>query len=499
MENRENSASPSAPDNAPEDPKDRMDDTDNRKDLIFLVDDNSANLRVGKNVLSEKYLVSTAPSAAKMFSLLEKDKPAMILLDIEMPEMNGYEAIKILKSKEETADIPVIFLTGKTDSESELDGLSLGAVDYIIKPFVPSLLLKRIEVHLLVKTQQEELKKFNENLQKMVEEKTRKVLELHETFGRYLSDEIVKHLLESPEGLALGGKKRFITILMSDIRGFTLIADQMDVEAVVAMLNHYFEIMVEAIHRYNGTIIEFIGDGILAVFGAPVDDESHPDKAAACAIEMQLAMDRINQWNRENGFPHLETGIGINTGETIVGNIGSPRAMKYNIVGKNVNLCSRVESYTIGGQIFLSEYTLKAVKAPVNVIQASEVQPKGIPEPIFIYSINAVGEPFNLHLKTEEIPLIVCKKPVPVLCYPIRDKQVETTATVYHVRAISKKEARLIPPEKGAGIGRFENIKLCFNNIQVLAKVTDQGNDESTVHFTTSAADILNSILQSAS
>ncbi|MDR3192492.1 MAG: response regulator [Treponema sp.] len=471
-------------------------DMDGGKDLIFLVDDNSTNLRAGKNVLSEKYSVSTAPSAAKMFSLLEKDKPALILLDIEMPEMNGYEAIKILKSKAETADIPVIFLTGKTDSESELDGLSLGAIDYITKPFVPSLLLKRIEVHLLLKAQQEELKKFNENLQKMVEEETRKVLELHETFGRYLSDEIVKQLLESPEGLALGGKKRFITILLSDIRGFTLISEQMDVEAVVTMLNHYFEILVEVIHRYNGTVIEFLGDGILTVFGAPVDDESHPDKAVACAIEMQLAMDRINRWNQENGFPNLEMGIGINTGETIVGNIGSPRATKYNVVGKNVNLCSRVESYTIGGQIFLSEYTLKAVKAPLNVIQTSEVQPKGVLEPISIYNINAIGEPFNLNLKTEEIPLIVCKKPVPVLCYPIRDKQVEATATVYHVRAISKKEARLIPPKKGDELKRFENIKLCFNDTQVLAKVIDQGKAETTVCFTTSAADILNSILQ---
>jgi class 3 adenylate cyclase/CheY-like chemotaxis protein len=471
---------------------------DDRKELVFLVDDNPANLRAGKNVLSEKYSVFTAPSAAKMFSLLEMNKPVMILLDIDMPEMNGYEAIKILKSKAETADIPVIFLTGKSDSDSELDGLSLGAVDYITKPFVPSLLLKRIEVHLLVKAQQEELKKFNENLQKMVEEKTRNVLELHETFGRYLSDEIVKQLLESPGGLALGGKKRFITILISDIRGFTLISEQMDVEAVVTMLNHYFEILVEVIHRYNGTIIEFVGDGILAVFGAPVDDELHPDKAAACAIEMQLAMDEINRWNRENGFPCLEMGIGINTGETIVGNIGSPKATKYNIIGNNVNLCSRVESYTIGGQIFLSEYTVKAVKAPLNVSQVSEVQPKGRLEPVSIYSINAVGEPFNLALKIEKIPLTVLEKPVPVLCYLIRGKQVDARAMPYLLTAISEKEARIIPAEKETAVGQFENIKLCFNDTEALAKVTRQEEDEFTIHFTANAEGIMNSILRSA-
>jgi putative two-component system response regulator len=161
----------------------------------MLVDDNPANLRAGKNVLSEKYLVLTAPSAAKMFSLFETVRPDLILLDIEMPQMNGYETIKVLKSKPETKDIPVIFLTGKTDSDNELEGLSLGAIDYITKPFVPPLLLKRIEVHLLVesqkhtlKAQQKELKNFNDNLQKMVEAKTATVLELQNAILKTMSE-----------------------------------------------------------------------------------------------------------------------------------------------------------------------------------------------------------------------------------------------------------------------------------------------------------------------
>ncbi|MDR2471007.1 MAG: response regulator, partial [Treponema sp.] len=158
---------------------------DNQKQLIILVDDNPSNLRVGKNVLAEKYAVATAPSAEKMFALLENNRAALILLDIDMPEMSGYEAIKILKSKPETKDTPVIFLTAKTESGDELEGLSLGAIDYITKPFQPSLLLKRIEVHLLVSSQKktlekqaEELQNFNANLRQMVEDKTRNVLDL---------------------------------------------------------------------------------------------------------------------------------------------------------------------------------------------------------------------------------------------------------------------------------------------------------------------------------
>ena len=117
------------------------------KKLIILVDDNLTNLRIGKNVLGEKYTVATAPSAAKMFTLLENNRPDIILLDIDMPEIDGYEALEILKSKPETSGIPVIFLTGMTDSVNEEKGRTLGAVDYIIKPFDPPVLIECIEKH----------------------------------------------------------------------------------------------------------------------------------------------------------------------------------------------------------------------------------------------------------------------------------------------------------------------------------------------------------------
>lgn len=143
---------------------------ENRKS-IMLVDDNLANLQVGKTALFAMYRVLTVPSAEKMFTMLERYSPELILLDVDMPDMNGFEAIRILKERAATRDIPVIFLTAKNDSESELKGLSLGAVDYISKPFSPPLLRKRIELHL-------QLKDFNNNLQQMVAAKTKTVVKL---------------------------------------------------------------------------------------------------------------------------------------------------------------------------------------------------------------------------------------------------------------------------------------------------------------------------------
>ena len=165
------------------------------KDLILLVDDNPTNLRLGINVLQEKYDIATAPSAVKMFSILENNCPAMILLDIDMPGMSGYDAIKLLKGKPETKDIPVIFVTARIDYDDELHGLTLGAIDYITKPFQPSLLLKRIEVHLLVEAQRNtlekqaiELKGFNENLQRMVKDKTQDVLDLQNALLKTMAE-----------------------------------------------------------------------------------------------------------------------------------------------------------------------------------------------------------------------------------------------------------------------------------------------------------------------
>ena len=168
---------------------------ENNSPLIIMVDDSQANLQIGRDALSEEYAVATASSAKRLFSILERNTPALILLDIDMPEINGYETIKILKSKPETKDIPVIFLTARAGSDDELTGLSLGAVDYITKPFQPPLLLKRIEVHLLVEAQRKELemqaaelKNFNENLQRMVEEKTESIVNLQNAMIKTIAE-----------------------------------------------------------------------------------------------------------------------------------------------------------------------------------------------------------------------------------------------------------------------------------------------------------------------
>jgi adenylate cyclase len=248
--------------------------------------------------------------------------------------------------------------------------------------------------------------------------------EIRATFGRYITDDVVATLLENPNGAKLGGERRLITILTSDLRGFTALAESLSPEEVVKILNIYLGIMAEVISEYQGTIDEFMGDGILVLFGAPMLQEDDPERAVACAIAMQLAMTRVNQEMAKLGRSELSMGIGINTGEVVVGNIGSAKRTKYGVVGSQVNLTYRIESYTTAGQILISTATHQAVTNPVTyfpdqikanlrIDETKEVIPKGVKEPITIYSIRGIQGKYQLTLP-EKIIDSLHNLPVPI-------------------------------------------------------------------------------------
>ena len=280
---------------------------------------------------------------------------------------------------------------------------------------------------------------------------------LSETFGRFLSDEIVRQLLETPDGLALGGKKRTLTIMMSDLRGFTALSEQMEAKSLIAMLNHYLGEMTEIIQKRNGTIIEFIGDGILAIFGAPLPSECHASDAVAAAVEMQTRMEDINVWNAKRGYPLLEMGIGLNTGEVIVGNIGSEKRTKYGVVGSHVNLAGRIESYTVGGQILISPLTRKLVLEPLEIAKEQNVLPKGVKEPLLLTHVVGIGGIYNLSCKQKESSLELLAIPKEVEFFQIRDKHSDLEPSIGHLIALSKTEAIM---KTEVEISQYDNLQL---------------------------------------
>lgn len=280
---------------------------------------------------------------------------------------------------------------------------------------------------------------------------------LSETFGRFLSDEIVRQLLETPDGLALGGKKRTVTIMMSDLRGFTALSERMEAQSLIAMLNHYLGEMTEIIQRWGGTIIEFIGDGIMAIFGAPIPSGRHAADAVAAAVEMQARMEEVNAWNKEREYPLLEMGIGLNTGEVIVGNIGSEKRTKYGVVGSHVNLTGRIESYTVGGQVLISPLTRKLISEPLEVAQEQSVFPKGVNEPLTLTHVTGIGGNYGLSYKRKDEELLPLKTPIALSFFIIREKHNDLEPRTGQLVALSRTGAVM---ETEAELSQFDNLQM---------------------------------------
>jgi adenylate cyclase len=267
--------------------------------------------------------------------------------------------------------------------------------------------------------------------------------EMRRTFGRYLTDEVVASLLETPGGLTLGGERRKVTILISDLRGFSAISERLPPEQVVMILNLYLGVMSDTVTRYSGTINEFIGDGIFVMFGAPIYREDDSERAVACAIAMQSAMADVNRQNQQLGLPTIEMGIGINTGEVVVGNIGSQRRAKYTVIGNHVNLAARIESYTVGGQILISDDTFRDVGDIIKVDRQIQVEPKGIKEPITLYNVNGIGGKHNLFLPEEKESFITLMPEIPVRYTVLEGKHAVGTLFEGTLVSLSEKSAEL--------------------------------------------------------
>ena len=210
------------------------------------------------------------------------------------------------------------------------------------------------------------------------------------SFTRYAPEEIVRDVARSGQEAVLSGDKREVTVLFCDLRGFTAFAEQYRAEEVVAILNDHFELLVGLITTHRGFVVDFLGDAVFAVFGAPAPDATHAEQAVACAIEMQRARTDLNQENRARGWPPLEMGIGIATGLVVVGNMGALRRIKYGVVGSIVNIAARIETFTVGGQALIADSTRQALGHQLVVDGPLEAEGKGLESTMRIWEVLAL-------------------------------------------------------------------------------------------------------------
>ncbi len=285
---------------------------------------------------------------------------------------------------------------------------------------------------------------------------------LKKMFGRYLSNEVMETLIENPESSGLGGEKRKVTIMMTDLRGFTPIAERLEPEQVLQLLNTYFEVMVDVILKYNGTIDEIIGDALLVLFGAPQDMPDSTQKAIACAIEMQNVMKGVNERNRELGLPKLEMGIGLNEADVIVGNIGSVKRSKYGVVGSGVNMTGRIESYTVGGQILISDSARKTAHDVLQIEDRITLHSKGSEEPLVLYEVGGIGGQYNLTLDHEVLELKRLVKEIQIRYTVLDEKHMGEKKFEGAIVRLSHKSAEL---RLQFAVELLTNLKLNLTNV----------------------------------
>jgi adenylate cyclase len=466
---------------------------------ILIVDDERFNINVLVELLNSDYDTMVAKNGEQALKRVRSSKaPDLILLDIMMPDMDGHEVCRILKADETTSHIPIIFITAMQSVEDEIEGFALGAVDYISKPISPPIVKARVKTHIQLVMDQNKIQTLNRNLQhSLFEQKqandglNRANQFIRKTFGRYMSDDVVANLLDNPEGLQLGGANKVVSVMMTDLRGFTAIGERLPPEDVITMLNIYLETMTEIILKYNGTIIEFLGDGILALFGAPTTRDDDAQRAVACVLEMQLAMPDVNARTRELGFPEVSMGGGINTGQVIAGNIGSDLRAKYGVVGKTINLTARIESMTVGGQLLISESTLQACNNILRIDDQWPVTLKGIPDPVTIYHVGGIEGPYQVRLpKQQPIELKLLSDSLTVLITILAGKHAGGDHHAGTITALNNQAAEITSTLK---IERLSNIKMQLYDVegtsitdQLYCKVmaVEKDKDCFQVHFT---------------
>ena len=372
---------------------------DENKGHILVVDDEITNRDLMERMLIRQgYTVSLASGGKQAQELIRVKSFDLVLLDIMMPEVDGLSVLKESRKLFSMTELPIIMATALDQSDQVANALSAGANDYITKPFDKKILLAR------VKTQTALAQAYNKATT-LAQDVSRRNQLLLKMFGRYVTDEVAKNLIESPSAAKMGGELQKVTILFADIRNFTEISEHLPPGRVVEMLNNFFDVMIDVIRKYRGTVDKLIGDEVLATFGTTKERPDDAERALACALEMQLAMEAVNARNRASELPELKMGIGINTGDVMVGNIGSEKHSNYSVIGKHVNLAARIQSCAAGDEIMISESAFLGGGLEVWVDSKREFTPKGIDHQIIIYRLSGLGGKYQLSL-TRAMPEI---------------------------------------------------------------------------------------------
>ncbi|MGE5251245.1 MAG: adenylate/guanylate cyclase domain-containing protein [Bacteroidota bacterium] len=334
---------------------------------LLVVDDNKVNrLLLSHGLEQDGHAVASAENGRQALEMLRSKPFDLVLLDIEMPELNGFQVLEALLEDPALREVPVIMTSASDELDRVVKCIEMGAEDYLTKPLNPVLVRARVNASL---------------------EKKRLRDQQRELFRTFAAPEVAEELLQ--KGFTLGGKYATATAMFADIRSYTTLVEGQDPGETIELLNDYFAIMFDAISSHSGTLNQMVGDGLMAIFGAPVFHEDHRAQAVHAALEMveNLGMFNVEQAARQK--PPLSIGIGIATGRVIAGYAGTLRRAVYTCVGDAVNLAARIEDHTkvAGCPILIDRYTQEGLPEAIKTESLGPIMFKGKNRPITIFSV----------------------------------------------------------------------------------------------------------------
>lgn len=456
--------------------------------IIWVIDNNKKDLIDMQRKINEMggvHSMSIVSDAALQKIIEERlaradvlSCPSLILVNYHMIERDG-RILDMLKDQPRLAGIPLFFMIDSGEDTDKEVYYSQGAMVVLEKPVNPNGILRIRQAA----EQYEMTKSYERIFQKQVSElaAAKEIQRLNvqlenrnkflcRVFGKYFSDDVLEVILENSEEFPIGDRRE-IAVLMCDLRGFSAKSEELKSDELMLLLNRFFGAMVEVITKYNGTVIEFMGDAILAVFGAPVSNDCYVESAVAAAISMQNAMQEVNEFCREREVFELEMGIGVHRGEAFVGNVGTEKMMRYNVIGRVVNECSRIESCSIGGQVLISEKILNALSCDVTIENHLSVEAKGIRQPLEIYEISSIEGEYSCALEKSEEILFPLEKKVCLELYPIQNKMISTISVKTVLKFVNIHS------------GVVELLDELQKDISVYSDVEIRTNTENTIQF----------------
>jgi len=353
---------------------------------ILVVDDTPQNVKLLADLLAVKgYAVATASSGAEALEKVEKEQPDLVLLDVVMPEMSGYEVCRQIRDNRATAMLPVVMVTALDPAQERVKGIEAGADDFLTKPINRQELLARVKSLLRIKVLHDELAEWNRTLEQRVQAQVGQ-LERLARLKRFFSPQLAEMIVSGDADDPLKSHRREITVVFLDLRGFTSFAETSEPEEVMGVLREYHTEMGRLILEHEGTLERFTGDGMMIFFNDPVPVSDAPERAVRMAVAMRQRVDELLVRWKKRGYD-LDFGVGIAQGYATIGAIGFEGRLDYGAIGTVTNLAARLCGEAKAGQILISQRVYGAIEDSVEVEQLGGLTLKGFSKPVPAFNV----------------------------------------------------------------------------------------------------------------